>query len=184
MKHPSLLSKENSVLVIVDVQDRLLHALDQWNIMLIQTMTLIKAANVFHIPMLITEQYPKGLGHTNNDLIELTPSVPRIEKTQFNCFDSDLFCHQLEAIGAKSLVFVGGETHICIMQTALHAIDKGYSVHVVTDAVSSRLAYQKELGLKRIYQAGGILSSVEMVIYEWLERADSQEFKAILPLIK
>ena len=182
--HPHKLNKAGSVLVVVDVQDKLLHAIHDWHTVLDNTCRMVKFADTLGVPVIVTEQYPKGLGPTNVKLAELLPAFAPLEKTVFSCFGAPGFAARLEELGAKTLVIVGIEAHICVQQTALEALDRGLGVHIVADAVGSRALANKEIGLAKIRQGGGVITSVEIALYEWLERSDGAEFKSILPLIK
>lgn len=184
MPHPHKLDKAGSVLVVVDVQDKLLHAIHDWQTVLENNIKMVKIAQTLGVPVIVTEQYPKGLGPTNAALAGLFPAFAPLEKTVFSCFGAAGFAAALEAHRAQNLVLVGIEAHICVQQTALEALHRGLGVHIVADAVGSRAPANKELGLAKIRQAGGVVSAVEIALYEWLERSDGPEFKAILPLIK
>lgn len=184
MSHPHKLDKAGSVLVVVDVQDRLLPAIHDWPAVLENTVKMIKLAQTLGVPVIVTEQYPKGLGPTNEQIRALFPAFAPLTKTSFNSFAVPGFAAAVEAAGARTVVLVGTEAHICVQQTALGALDRGYGVHIVADAVGSRTPANKELGLAKIRYAGGVISGVEIALYEWLERADGPEFKAVLPLIK
>jgi len=184
MHHPFKLAKAGSVLVVVDVQDRLLHAIHDWPAVLDNIVKMIKFAQALGVPVVVTEQYPKGLGPTDAKIVELFPTFSPLEKTVFSCFGAAGFAARLEALAAKTLVLAGIEAHICVQQTALEALHRGLGVHVVADAVGSRSPANKEFGLAKIRQAGGVVSALEIALYEWLERSDGPEFKAVLPLIK
>jgi nicotinamidase-related amidase len=182
--HPHKLDKAGSVLVVVDVQDKLLPAIHDWPVVLENTVKMVKFAQTLGVPVIVTEQYPKGLGPTNAEVRALFPTFAPLTKTTFNCFDADGFAADVKATGANTLVLVGTEAHICVEQTALEALHRGYAVHIVADAVGSRTPANKDLGLAKIRHAGGAITGVEIALYEWLERADGPEFKSILPLIK
>lgn len=184
MKHPHKLNKEGSVLVVIDMQDRLLRAINAWEGVLDNTVKMIKFAQTLKVPVVVTEQYPKGLGQTNPQVAELFPGFAPLEKTVFSCFGAEGFEEQLKKLGAKTLVIVGIETHICVQQTALDALARGYDVQIIADAVGSRAPMNKEIGLAKMRQAGCVISAVEIALYEWLERSGSEDFKAVLPLIK
>jgi nicotinamidase-related amidase len=184
MPNPHKLEKRGSVLVVVDVQDKLLHAIHDWRAVLDNTVKMVKFAHTLGVPVIVTEQYPKGLGPTNAALAELFPAFAPLEKTVFSCFGAEGFAAALKAAAAETLVLAGIEAHICVQQTALEALHRGLKVHVIADAAGSRTPANKEIGLAKIRQAGGVVSAVEIALYEWLERSDSVEFKAILPLIK
>jgi len=184
MHHDQKLVKAGSVLVVVDVQDKLLHAIHEWREVLTNTIKMVKFAHALNIPVFVTEQYPRGLGQTNQALLELISDKVILEKTVFSCFGSEEFAGKLDQVGAKTLVITGIETHICVNQTTLDALARGLNVHIIADAVGSRAAFNKEIGLKKMRQAGAVISSVEMALYEWLERSDTKEFKTVLPLVK
>ncbi|MDR3592144.1 MAG: hydrolase [Negativicutes bacterium] len=183
MLHPHKLTKQGSILAVIDVQDKLLHAIYDWPRVLENTLKMITFAQTLAVPAIVTEQYPKGLGPTNADISRLLPGSV-VEKTVFSSFGAEKFTAALEKAGADTLVLVGIEAHICVLQTALEALARGYKVHIIADAVGSRSADNKEIGLAKLRQAGAVISTVEIALYEWLERSDTAEFKAVLPLIK
>jgi len=182
--HSHKLNRGDSLLVVVDVQDKLLHAIHDWQTVLDNTIRMVKFAQALGVPVMVTEQYPKGLGPTNAQVRELFPDFGAIEKTSFSCFGADGLHDVLLALEVKTLVLVGIEAHICVEQTAIDALARGYNVQIIYDAVGSRSLENKELGINKIRQVGGIISGVEIALYEWLERAGTTEFKNILPLIK
>lgn len=184
MHHAHKLMKDGSVLVVVDVQDKLLHAIHEWQEVLANTVKMVKYAQTLNVPVIITEQYPRGLGQTSQALLEVMTDKSIVEKTVFSCFGADGFAGKLNEFGAKTLVITGIETHICVNQTALDALARGYQVHIIADAVGSRAPFNKEIGLDKMRQAGAVISSAEIALYEWLERSDTKEFKAVLPLVK
>jgi nicotinamidase-related amidase len=184
MHHPHKLDKNGSVLVVVDVQDKLLSAIHDRRAVIDGTVKMTKIAQALGVPVIVTEQYPKGLGPTDPQISALFSAFAPLEKTVFSCFGAPGFAAALEAAGAKTLVLTGIEAHICVQQTALAALHRGFGVHIIADAIGSRTPANKELGLAKIRQAGGVISTIEIALYEWLERSDGPEFKAVLPLIK
>jgi nicotinamidase-related amidase len=178
------LKKEGSVLVVVDVQEKLLPAINDFMSVLDRSVKMVKAAQTLEVPIVFTQQYSKGLGATHAALTGLIPEFAFFEKTVFNCFGAVGFAEQLEKLQAKTLVIIGIEAHICVCQTALEALQRGFGVHVVADAVGSRTPMNKGIGLERIRQAGGVITGSELTIYEWIERADSDAFRKMLPLLK
>ena len=178
------LKKKGSVLVVVDVQEKLLPAIHEFASVLERSVKMVKVAQMLEVPILFTQQYTKGLGGTHSALTSLFPKFTFVEKTSFNCFGEPKFAERLAELNAKTLVIVGTEAHICVCQTALDALQRGFDVHVVADAVGSRTTQNKEIGLGRIRQAGGIITGTELTIYEWIERADSEAFRKMLPLLK
>lgn len=184
MHHDQKLVKDGSVLIVVDVQDKLLNAIHEWQEVLANTIKMVKYAQCLHVPVLVTEQYPRGLGQTSQGLLDVIADKAVLEKNVFSCFGSEEFAKKLDEFGAKTLVITGIETHICVNQTTLDALARGFGVHIIADAVGSRTAFNKGIGLEKMRQAGAVISSSEMALYEWLERSDTKEFKTILPLVK
>lgn len=178
------LKKEGSVLVVVDIQEKLLPAINDFISVLDREVKMVKASQTLDVPIVFTQQYTKGLGPTHKALTELFPEFSFFEKTMFNCFGAPGFTERLAELNAKTLIIIGIEAHICVCQTALEAMQRGFDVHVVADAVGSRTTLNKGIGLERIRQAGGIITGTELTIYEWIERADSDAFRKMLPLLK
>lgn len=178
------LKKEGCVLLVVDIQEKLLPAIHDFVSVLDRSVKMIKSAQALNVPLLFTQQYTKGLGPTHAALTGLVPDFSYLEKRSFNCFGAPKFEERLQELNAKTLVLIGIEAHICVCQTALEGLRRGFEVHVVSDAVGSRTTANKHIGLDRIRQAGGVITATELTIYEWVERSDSDEFKLILPLLK
>lgn len=178
---PSLLSRGSCILVIIDAQEKLLPAIADNELVLSNLLRLAFFCNIIHIPVILTEQIK--LGPTVSDLRKALPDSPVILKDHFNCFYSDSFLETFRLSGKSSLILAGVEAHICVSQTALHALSHS-TVHVISDAISSRSPHNKKVALSRLGHAGAIISSTEMFIYEVLQRAGNDEFKSVLPLIK
>ena len=179
-----LLSKEGATLIIIDIQEKLFPHIHKREEVSENVRRLIKFARIMGIPIVLTEQYPKGLGATIREIKELIPRVKPIEKVEFSCFGSEEFIRALKRLDTKTLILTGIETHICVSQTAIESLDLGYSVCVVSDATSSRREDDKTIGIERMKQSGAVISSTEMLIYELLRRAGTQEFKEALKLVK
>jgi nicotinamidase-related amidase len=173
-------------LVLIDIQEKLLPAMLDREELVRNSRLLIRLAGVLEIPVLLTTQYARGLGGTVNEIAELLPGVEVIDKLDFGCFGREEFRSALRELpGQRTTVLLCGvESHICVMQTALGALENGYMVHVAADAVSSRTAANLKLGLKRMESAGCIISSTEMMMYELLRRSGTAQFKEMLPFIK
>jgi nicotinamidase-related amidase len=179
------LNPERVTLVVVDLQEKLLPAMRQSERVLKATCTLLELARVLDLPVVLTTQYRKGLGPLVPAVSELASGVEPVDKVEFGCFGSDAFRTRLSALrGRDQLLVAGIESHICVTQTVLGALEAGYSAHVVSDAVDSRTEDNWRLGLKRMERAGALVSSVEMAAYELLARADSAAFKQMLPHFK
>lgn len=184
MTHPMLLSRDHTALLVVDMQDKLLHAIHQWQDVLAAVVRMIKFAQALEVPVLVTEQYPQGLGPTNEEIRRLLPHFSPREKTVFNCFGAPGLADELAARQIKNLVLVGIEAHICVEQTALSGLAQGMAVHIAADAVGSRQPVNRDIGLAKMRQAGAVISCSETILYEWLERADHPAFKKVLALVK
>ena len=171
-------NSENSVLVIIDVQLKLAQAMpdgvrERLNK---QIRILLSAAKVLNIPVIVTEQYPKGLGPTESDLQNNLPvGTKTIEKTCFSCLQSEDFRQQV--------ILVGMETHICVLQTALALQAENFSVHVAEDGVCSRSKSNQYNAIQRMRHAGVVISNVESLLFEWLGDASHAEFKTLAKLI-
>lgn len=178
------LKKQGCALIVVDIQEKLLPAIHDYTNVLDRSMKMVKAAQTLRVPIVFTQQYTKGLGSTHTDLTTLIPDFAFIEKTTFNCFGEPAFVSELDRLKTETLVIVGIEAHICVCQTALEGLHRGFNVQVVADGVGSRVTTNKTIGLERIRQAGGVITGTELTIYEWVERSDCDEFRQILPLLK
>lgn len=180
-----MLLKENAILVVVDIQDILMpkdkEVVDSY---LRNAKKMILAAKALTIPVLVTEQNPERLGTTNAEILAALGETPRISKIEFGCLANLHFYETLCQLQRRELIIIGMETHVCVMQTALQAIEQGFDAYIVCDAVVSARKGDYKAGLARMQQEGVRLACTEMVIFEWLRKAGTPEFKSILPLIK
>lgn len=176
--------RARSGLLVVDFQERLVPAIHHGAAVVAEAARLIAAARALEVPVLATEQYPRGLGRTVPELAEALDGVCPREKTVFSACGAEGLVAELEERSIEDVVLCGIETHVCVCQTALDLLDQGRRVFVAADAVSSRTAANREIGLDRMRCAGAIVVSTEMVIFEWLERAGTEEFKQVLSLVK
>lgn len=174
-----LLKQNQSCLVLIDVQEKLAPHVLKSNELLARCEWLMLLANELKVPMLVSEQYPKGLGATVSPLRELAKESNTLEKVYFSCWRDDHFKQALQTMNRKQVVLIGIETHVCVLQTALDLAEAGYEVFVVVDAVSSRYEQDYRYGLKRMKQHGVQLLTSEMVFFEWVEKAGTPEFKAL-----
>lgn len=175
---------DETVLVLVDVQEKLMPVIDHADAVIQRCQVLVKAANVLQIPLIVTEQYPLMLGATvssiNDELQDITP----ISKKSFSACTAEM-SQSLKAVSQRrSVLLCGVEAHVCVLQTALDLIDQQYDVFVVRDAISSRASVDCETGWERMMRAGAIPVSVESALFELLQTADRPEFKAVHRLIK
>jgi nicotinamidase-related amidase len=180
------LEAEQCALVVIDIQEKLLPPIFQKEQLVRNSRLLIRAAGILKIPTLVSTQYAKGLGVTVPEIASLLPGTEAVDKTLFSCFGSDVFCSLLKRLpGQRStLLLCGMESHICVTQTALAALQDGYLVHVASDAVSSRTEWNWKIGLDRMRAAGAVMSSTEMMIYELMRSSSSAAFKELLPHLK
>jgi nicotinamidase-related amidase len=181
----SLLRPERTVIVTVDLQEKLLPAILDREQVVGNAILILRLAEILDIPVVLTTQYRKGLGEIVGEVRGAAPASEPIDKTAFGCFLDDAFVRRLNELGGRDqLVVTGVESHICVAQTVLGALEMSYEAHVLSDAVSSRTAANREVGLRRMERAGALVSSTEMCIYELLGRSDTSAFKKMLPYIK
>ncbi len=178
-----LIVKEQTALLVIDVQERLMPVIHEQEKIFANVNKLLRGAEILSLETIITEQYPKGLGNTCKE-VEIGEGKTLIEKVCFSCMQSESVTEQLKLTNKKSLIVCGVESHICVLKTTLDALQQGYEVHVVADAVSSRTAENKQIALDRMRQAGAFIVSTEMVLFMLLDKAGTDEFKAISKLIK
>lgn len=182
----SLLDASHCVLIVVDIQQKLLPAIFQKERVLKNSQLLIRLARTLEIPVRATTQYARGLGGLVPEVAGLLSETEILDKRPFSCFGSEAFCNSLKQLpdARKTLLLCGVESHICVMQTALAGLREGYQVHVASDAVSSRTEWNWKIGLDRMCAAGAVISSTEMMIYELLRASDTAAFKELLPHLK
>lgn len=187
MPAPLLCSAEHSQLLIVDLQIRLLATMSETDraAMVKHAEILLQAVEALEIPVLYTEQYPKGLGPTVPAIAEHMPAMARcLEKTGFSCCAAEGFLPALKVTGRSQVVLIGQEAHICVLQTALELLAEGFQVFVVEDVVCSRSPAHKLNALARLREAGVIVTNVESVLFEWLRDATHPSFKTLSNLIR
>ncbi|MGZ4999541.1 MAG: hydrolase [Methylomonas sp.] len=187
MTHPNLLDSGNSIVVVVDMQGKLLAAMPENDaaVMLKNTRRLLEAARILSVPVLVTEQYPKGLGSTVSEILPHLPATaPVFEKTGFSCCAAEGFDQALAESGRRQVILVGQEAHVCVLQTALDLLHQGFQVYLVEDALCSRLAEHKLNALQRLQQHDATIVCHESVLFEWLKDARHAGFKAISSLLR
>lgn len=179
-----LIQSEKSLLLVIDVQERLTPAIFDAPRLTANIIKLLKAAKLLEVPCLGTEQYPKGLGKTLDEVAVLIPADSMIEKIYFSAMGEPGFAERLEATGRKQIVVVGMEAHICVLQTTMELRDAGYEVFAVDDGMGSRVRANTDLAIDRMRPAGVEVVSTEMVVFEWARRANRDCFKQLSALIK
>ncbi len=180
------LEADRSALIVVDIQEKLLPPIFEKDRLVRNSQLLLRLARILEIPVLATTQYAKGLGATVPEIASLLPSGEVMDKTAFSCFGSDRFCSAVHALpgNRNTLIVCGMESHICVLQTVLAALNRGFLVHVASDAVSSRTEWNWKIGLRRMEVAGALISSTETIIYELLRGSSTPAFKEMLPYLK
>ena len=179
-----LMNAEQSCLLIVDVQERLAPAMSDPARVIRHCGILLQAANRLSIPVVVSEQYPKGLGPTVQDLQPLLPPEGAAAKMQFSCAADPEILRRLHASQRKQIIIAGIESHVCVLQTAIGLKEKGFNVFVVEDASASRMPANEVLAADRMRQENIALASTEMAIFEWLGKAGTLEFKELSALIR
>lgn len=177
----NLIVRGESVLVVIDAQEKLMPVIANKEKVIDNAVRLIKFSQIIGLPVILTEQ--EKLGATVPEINEVIQDLRPISKLVFDCFRNDEFASQVHQMGRSTLILTGVETHICVAQTALHALpDLG--VHVVSDATSSRTVDNWSIGIERMRQSRAVITSTEMIIFELLQRAGTDEFRAALPLVR
>lgn len=182
MRSPYLIQRAKATLLIVDVQERLWPTMAEKEVLLQRTLQLVKGAQILGVPVISTEQYPKGLGKTVAEVAALLKNQSPFEKTSFSACPAVL--DSLRQRGVSDVLLCGIESHVCVMQTCLDLLGESFRVFVVADAVASRTVENQRLGVERMRSAGAVIASVEMVLFEMLESAGTAEFKQILEVVK
>ena len=176
---------EDCLLIVVDIQERLMPQSHEHARVSAQCAKLIEGAKIVGIPIVWTEQYRKGLGDTTPEIkAAIGAAAEPIEKMHFGCLDDEKVRAKVSGLRRNAVVLCGIEAHICVTQTALRAMEDGLTTIVAEDAISSRRPSDKETAVARLRQAGAVPASVEMLLMEWLNIAGGEKFKQVLPLLK
>ena len=183
-KESHRLTRGRAGLVVVDVQERLLPAIFEKDRVLQNALRLIQGAAILQVPIFATEQYRKGLGATVPEVAAAIPGFAPMEKLAFSACGATGFVPALDSKQVSDAVLCGIEAHVCVTQTCLDLLDKGFRVFVAADAVSSRTPENYRFGLERMSAAGAVIVSTEMVLFELLGQAGTAEFKQVLTLVK
>ena len=180
------LESDQCALVVVDIQEKLLPPIFNKEALIKNAQLLIRLAKILTLPLMVTTQYSKGLGPTVPEIADLLTDVVTYDKLEFGCFGSTQFRSKIKSLpgNRNTLLLCGMESHICVMQTALGALNEGYLVHVASDAVGSRAEWNWKVGLERMRAAGAVISSTEMMMYELLRCSGTPQFKELLPYLK
>ena len=182
--HERILARERACLLVIDLQQSYVGKLANEERVVRATQRLLGAAAALQLPVLVTEQYPKGLGRTRAEIAEALPSgVARFEKTSFSCLGAPGLREHLLGLGRDQVLVAGIETHVCVSQTVHDLLAEGLQPHAVRDAVSARFALEDEMGFAKIVGAGAVPASVESSLFELLGDSKAPEFKAVHRLV-
>jgi nicotinamidase-related amidase len=181
-RSPELMSAGDTGLLVIDVQQKLIPAIDGHTHIVWNIRRLIDAAKALGLPILATEQYPQGLGPTT---AELLPRLDRVfTKTAFSCGGSAELSHELRSLGPRKWLVSGIEAHVCVQQSVLDLLAEGFSIYVAADAIGSRYKTDYETALKRIESSGATLTTVEAAMFEWCQDSKAPQFKQISQLAR
>ncbi len=186
VKNKFMLEPGRAVLLVIDVQEKLCAAMDA-NVLAQLTRNtgiLLESARELSVPVIITEQYVKGLGQTLPELRGKVPDAPCLEKLTFSCCGNDAFVEQLKESGRTQIIVTGMETHVCVLQTVIELLDAGFIVHVIKDAVMSRSNDNWQTAMEAMTQAGAVPTSTESVVFQLLKIAGTDSFRKLSKLVK
>lgn len=179
-----ILNKISSALVVVDIQEKLVPAMKKRQMVYDNCGHLIELAKLINIPIVVTEQYPKGLGPTVSEITDVLPSYEPLEKVTFDCCKGEGFLDKIASLQKTHIIVTGMEAHICVLQTCLSLLKEGYFVHLVSDAVCSRKKTDFRTAVETMRDAGAVITCTETALFQLLEKAGTPEFKAISKRIK
>lgn len=185
MRHvPDRLEQDRALLLVVDVQERFRAHIAGWDAMVAHVDALIRGCRALDVPVIVTEQYPKGLGHTIPELAESLDGIAPIEKRAFSSLGAAETRDQLDQYGRDQVIVCGIEAHVCVQQSVADILRSGRQAHVALDAIASRTNSSREIGVRRMRAAGMAPSGVELALFEMLESADHPAFKAVSAVVR
>jgi nicotinamidase-related amidase len=185
MPHQALLDKNKTVLVVIDMQEAFRASIPDFPLVASRISMAVRGFQILKVPIVVTEQYPKGLGKTAEEILfTLPPEFEFVEKTAFSSCGAQSFREKLQSLNASQVVLCGIETHICVNQTAHDLLNENFQVHLLIDSVASRFSHDKQAGLDKMKSSGVISSSVEMSLFELMRDSKHEQFKEIQNLIK
>ncbi|HJQ68953.1 MAG TPA: hydrolase [Blastocatellia bacterium] len=185
MNQISQLSREHAALAVIDMQEAFRRVIPDFTEVASRIAKAVEGARLLEVPVIVTEQYPRGLKHTAEEIIpHIAAEAKTIEKMCFSSCGSEDFRSQLTDRKIKQVIVCGIEAHICVTQTVLDLLARGFEVHLLVDCITARKAESKQVALARLTQAGAVPSNLEMALFEMMRTADSPQFKAVQSLIK
>ena len=185
MAHPRILDSSRTALLVVDIQEAFRGVITDWERLVSRVATAVRAFQILELPIFVTEQYPKGLGRTADEIRSVLPDdFAYIEKTAFSSCGASELEEGFSRVGATQIVVCGLEAHVCVNQTSHDLLDRGFQVHLLTDCVASRKKKDRRAGLQKMFGSGAVASSLEMALFELMRDAKHANFKQIQQLIK
>lgn len=178
------LNQKDSALVIVDIQEKLAAVMKERQQVIDNVLHLIETARLLNIPIILNEQYPKGIGHTVPEIKAALDTYQPVEKLTFSCCGQPDFLSKLASTNRKKIILCGMETHVCVLQTCIGLLKEGCIVHVVKDAICSRTKDNFKTGIEFMRNTGAVITSTETVLFQLLEKSGTEEFKMISKRIK
>ncbi|MDR0827127.1 MAG: isochorismatase family protein [Desulfovibrio sp.] len=178
------INAENTAAVAIDFQKRLLPVMHASEDLVRSARILLSGLNALNIPVIVSRQYPKGIGDTISEIKEVTTNAIPCEKLTFSCCGSETFNAALQKLGKKNILICGVEAHVCVLQTALDLLAAGYNVALVTDCIGSRKTHDRETGIKRAERDGALLVTYEQILFELLGASTAPAFKTISALLR
>lgn len=183
--HQNSLKLEDTAFLIVDVQEAFRNSIPDFGVITRQIAAFVQGAKMLSLPIIVTEQYPKGLGHTAEEILRVLPAdFDMVEKTSFSSCGSMAFVEKLQMLNRRQIIVAGIEAHICVNQTVHDLLAQNYQVHLLTDGIASRAEQNKQIAMTKMQHSGAMPSSVEMALFEIMRDAKHGEFKAIQKIIK
>ena len=179
-----MLDVTNTVLIVVDIQEKLSRIMYERENLISNLEKLINGIQVLEVPIIVTEQYPQGLGPTIQEIASLLANIQRLPKISFSCYGDERFLREFESLNRKQVLVCGIESHVCVYQTVYDLINAGYETHAIMDAVSSRTAENRQIGFDMMKHTGAWLTSTEAVLFELLRVAEGEKFKKISQIVK
>jgi nicotinamidase-related amidase len=185
MRHENTLDAAQTALVIIDMQEAFRASISEFAETSVRIALMAHAAQLLGVPIIVTEQYPKGLGRTAGEIRAVLPdALEPIEKTAFSSCGAPEFGAELERHGARQVLICGIEAHVCVNQTTHDLLARGYQVHLLTECINARSAHNRQAGLAKMQQSGALPASIEMALFELMRDAAHEQFKAVQKLIK
>jgi nicotinamidase-related amidase len=185
MRHENTLDPKQTALAVIDVQESFRQPIQDFSELAARVALVAHAVQLLGVPVIVTEQYPKGLGRTAGEIRAVLPEgFEPIEKTAFSSCGAGEFVARLEAACARQVLLCGVEAHVCVNQTAHDLLARGYQVHLLTDCISSRAEQNRRVGVEKMLRSGALPSSTELALFELMRDARHEQFKTIQKLIK